>query len=757
MIIQLAIIAILVVVIFACVVFLAARKKRPRMLVRFSTGDAGTYNNIFDVHSDFVDVPLDRAHFEVIANLCREQPRYEMCLTSRNVAAILGDLADVSISAYHRKVMFRNIAQMCENDAFAESDNLQPEPGNMAYLELLRAMAEECGMDVRVSDDTATLTKWGNFDVNSGSTEEVCVVTKMKISMRCVAKIEQQMRWCTLAWFVKKIGIWEFEVASTTVHKNTVLGIAELAVTHLCMESCIVSLLPLLTNGTTIRKTLRSLNLTETHGIGREEAILMGQLSLETLKLRDCKIPSDSISAFHNAAITHTLREFEISGNELSEHDICTISEMQLDVLRMARCAFEKNALRVFGNSGSVVNQSLRLLDVESCALGIYDMKAIAQFRLRHLFVSQCGLEKGSLLTLVRPGSVVSGSLEYLSADQNNFGREDIVACAAVRLIGLDMRRCELNESDLVPLGDERSVAKDTLININLDNNSFGTSDVQALSKMRLTHLTIAECNLRCGDVSVLCGSDSKLTETLTLICVGFTELNDDDMRGISKLSNIHTLCLEKCGLHEGSLCILKGNPVLISSVCSLFVSQNTLGIDDFRVIGEMRLKSLDMSACLLRSDIADLLDSPSLKRSLKSLSLSRCTLSRRGLAAISRIPLRKLEIPHCSLDKGSLVAFSVNSSVIGKTLTHLVVTDNYLGLADIKVLAKMSLHTLKIDFCYLPGGSLVLLTNSVLSSTISVFHAWGNALDHRDHEAIITIAPSFIDGLLMEWLASTV
>lgn len=57
-------------------------------------------------------------------------------------------------------------------------------------------------MAVRVSDDTATLTKQGSLDVNSGSTNKVCVVTKIKISLHCmamVAMVERLWSWTRVA------------------------------------------------------------------------------------------------------------------------------------------------------------------------------------------------------------------------------------------------------------------------------------------------------------------------------------------------------------------------------------------------------------------------------------------------------------------------------------------------------------------------------------------------------------------------------
>lgn len=362
--------------------------------------------------------------------------------------------------------------------------------------------------------------------------------------------------------------------------------------------------------------------------------------------------------------------------------------------------------------------------------------------------MTKCGLEKGML---VNPGTVLSDTLGLLCADLNKFGREDVVACAAMRLRNLTMKACDLNESDLEPLSDEKSVAKDMLTLVVFDNNRFATSD--ALSKLKLTHLSIEKCEFGEGDIAVLLADGSKLTETLTLITVAFTKLNDEDMRGIYKLSNLSIVSFKGCGLGEGSLGVFETNQALMSSLRHLIISQNTFGIEDFRVIKEMSLTSLDVSHCTFKRDAVDLLDSSKLTSSFGSLNLSGCVLSKRALAAITRMPLKTLQIAKCGLGKGSLAAFAVNSSVIAKTLKDFVLTNNHLSVEDIKVLAQIPLECLKINYCNLPGGSLVLIVNSVLNESLYILHAWVNALKYTDYQAVMCLMTQFLDLELADWV----
>lgn len=130
------------------------------------------------------------------------------------------------------------------------------------------------------------------------------------------------------------MGVSELKVAPCALLKETLLGIAEFPVERLSMASCIVSLGPLIASGATteIRKTLW---------------------------VQGCNVPSDFISAFHNAPIMRTLQCLNVGGNKLSTQDIRTISEMQLLDLGMAKCIFDKNALKQLGHSDSVAKQSL--------------------------------------------------------------------------------------------------------------------------------------------------------------------------------------------------------------------------------------------------------------------------------------------------------------------------------------------------------------------------------------------------------------
>lgn len=139
--IEFAIAGIVAVIALVCLLFFVTRSKRRRMLVRFASGGEGVYNDIFDLHSEVVDVPLDRVRFNVLADLCRERPRHESRLTPANVAAIPSDLACVAISADVRKVIFMNIVRMCDNEVLSDSNNQLPELGSTVFLEMLRAKA----------------------------------------------------------------------------------------------------------------------------------------------------------------------------------------------------------------------------------------------------------------------------------------------------------------------------------------------------------------------------------------------------------------------------------------------------------------------------------------------------------------------------------------------------------------------------------------------------------------------------------------
>ncbi len=322
-----------------------------------------------------------------------------------------------------------------------------------------------------------------------------------------------------------------------------------------------------------------------------------------------------------------------------------------------------------------------------------------------------------------------------------NLSSEEIGGILDLRLEELDLSYCYLPQGSLIPLGDDNYALRDTINALHISYNELGMQEMAAIGCLALSDLKIAHCRLIRQGLETLARNNRAVGSTLRILDVSYTRPTSRDIVAIGTLDLV-ALYIHDCGLGSGNLAALVAQGTSIEhTLKKLDASWNDLGSLDMRALTKMGLTVLEICNCYLPVDalLSFANDACVLKHTLLSLDISNNPFGASYVSVLSKFFLEELDVSSCNLVPGSVESFVLDSCTLKHTLRRLNISSNNLGRGDVRAIGSLGLVRLSFRACNLVPGSLCSWKDPgcIVKGTLQTLDVAGNRFGVEDAEAL--------------------